>query len=237
MQRFWLILTNTGAQKAKVSAIVYGRNESLSPPRRGLSPPTASELWFQLAGSRDGRITSYDIEHSWRSDRFVTAKLGKLARTWDAELEPGQSKEIEAFHDLEDVSPYLDPAFKGKKLAKTGYNEYQVWLFTHDGYCFSRREFKIDGSTATLVKEDPSSKTPPTPDTKPDTKPQTKPDTKPETSALSPQTEAASLLLLANHYLDKNQPEKAREQLEKIVAKFPDTDAAKRAKSMLKSMK
>jgi hypothetical protein len=234
-QRFHLILTNTGAQKAKIQAIVYARNETLTPPRRALSPPTASDLWFQLAYSRDGRITSYDIEHSWRSDGFVTAKLGKLARSWEANLEPGGTTEIEAAHDLEDVSPH--PAFKGKKLAKTGYNEYQVWLFTNDGFCFARQEFKVEGGTAVPVGGPPPEPAT-TPDVKPTTKPDPKPDTKPDTrSSPPPQIEAAGLLRLANHYLDKNELDKGREQLEKIVAKFPDTDAAKTARQMLKNMK
>ena len=56
------------------------------------------------------------------------------------------------------------------------------------------------------------------------------PSPKPTPSA---EGECKSLLSLANTYIQAGQPALARPQLEKIIAKYPDTDWAKQAKSLL----
>jgi TolA-binding protein len=50
------------------------------------------------------------------------------------------------------------------------------------------------------------------------------------------ESQAASALKLANHYIEQNKPDLARERLEMILSKFPDTDAAKTAKQLLKTL-
>jgi hypothetical protein len=126
-QLFTLTLTNAGDKPETVHAIVYASNEQTKPPRRAISPPTAYQ-WFELAGSKDGRLSAQAIEQGWQTKAFITARGGKMPYSWQATLKPGETKAIEASHNLDARSPH--PATKGKKLAHVGFLEYRVWLFT-----------------------------------------------------------------------------------------------------------
>lgn len=142
-QTFTLTLTNHGEREATVRAIVYAKNDSVKPPRRGISPATAYP-WFQLAHSRDGDLSARDIERNWNIDAFGNGRSGKLVSSWPATLRPGASQAIDAAHVLEDKSPH--PAWSGKPLARAGYKEYHIWLFTPDGECFWQKVFPVDGN-------------------------------------------------------------------------------------------
>src|SRR5208337_1654709 len=75
-QTFTLSLTNNGEKAETVHAIVYARNEEISPPRRAISPPTAYN-WFKLIDSRNGLLTPNDIERNWRADAFFNGRSGR----------------------------------------------------------------------------------------------------------------------------------------------------------------
>jgi hypothetical protein len=133
-QTFVMTLTNTGDRVETVHALVYGRNEDVNPPRRAISPATATD-WFKIAESEDGRLTALDIEKSWKTNAFYSARGNTLKHTWEATVPPGRTKTLPPMHhDLDDTSPF--PATKGKRLAKAGFTEYQVWLFTAEGRWF-----------------------------------------------------------------------------------------------------
>jgi hypothetical protein len=224
-QTFSMTLTNTGARLETIHAIVYACNEDMNPPRRAISPPTASD-WFVLAESQDGRLSPTDIEAHWKDNSFVSARGGKLKFSWDTTpgLPPGASRTIEASHDLDDVSPH--PATRGKKLARSAFKEYQVWLFTSDGRCFHKETVPL-----TKVEEAPE---------RPATRPApTRPVTTKQPSDKGPvaEADAADLLRLAQYYLSNNKPDPAREKLQLIVEKYPQTEAARTARQLLREMR
>jgi len=240
-QTFTLKLTNTGEKPETVHAIVYGRNDSITPPRRAVSPPTATH-WFDLAESKDGRLTARDIEKNWKTEVF-TARGSKLKRTWDVTVAAGETKSIQASHLLEDASPFS--AHGGKKYAKQGFSDYSIWLYTNDGTWF----FEKNVSAARPDEEKPPIKPEPTkpaatkpdpkpPATKPDIKPlPTKPD--PKTPAVDPkiEEEAATLLKLAQYYVDNKKADRARDKLTQLLDKFPQTEAAKAGRQLMRDLK
>jgi hypothetical protein len=237
-QIFTLTLTNNGTKTETVHAIVYGTNEEMHPPRRAISPPTAYD-WFKLVGSRDGKLTARDLERNWKNNPFVSARGGKMPASWVATLEAGQSKDIEASHSLDDVSPH--PATKGKTLAKQGFVEYSIWLFTSDGQLFD--EQTVSAKSGAVVERPSTGKMPPeTKKTPPDTKPalaDTKKDTKsapPETKPEDPEETAKQLFRQALADLEKNQPARAREKVLTILDKYPKTKAANAARQLLKDL-
>jgi hypothetical protein len=123
----------------------------------------------------------------------------------------GRSVTVEASHNLDDASPF--PAAKGKRFAKAGFTEYQVWLFTEDGRCFLEK-------TVNAQKPEASEPTPaPTPE---------------ESAKL--EEEAATTLRLAQYYLKNKKADQAREKLQLILSKYPKTEAAKTAAKLLKDM-
>jgi hypothetical protein len=226
-QIFILTLTNNGTKTETIHALVYGTNEEIHPPRRAISPPTAYG-WFELVHSRDGKLTARDIERNWKNNPFVSVRGGKMPASWVATLEAGQSKDIEASHSLDDVSPH--PATKGKSLAKQGFTEYGLWLFTSDGQLFA--EQTISAKSGSVVERPSTARMPPeTKKTPPDTKP-APPDTKPA----DPEDIAKQLFKQALADLEKNQPAKAREKLLSILDKFPKTNTAKGARQLLKEL-
>jgi len=219
-QTFTLSLTNNGEKAETVHAIVYARNEEISPPRRAISPPTAYN-WFKLIDSRNGLLTPNDIERNWRADAFFNGRSGRLRKSWDVTVQLGTSAVIEAAHDLDETSPH--PDYKGLRLAHAGYTEYQVWLFTPEGQCFKEQ---------TISARAPSSLAPgPTPTTAQKKNGPTPTEPRPPTTAEEKQ--AASTLRLAQYYLDNKQPEQAREKLQVILHKFPDTEAARTARKLM----
>jgi hypothetical protein len=235
-QTFDLNLTNEGDKVELVHAIVYARNESVNPPRRAISPPTASD-WFGLAETKEGQLTPTDIERCWKAAGFLTARGGRLRRTWDVKVEPGATLVEAAAHDLDDVSPH--PAWKGKKLANVGYTEYQVWLFTAEGYCYFDATVPVD-KTGPIGIPPPDTKPQPTkkgvdPKKGPD---KTVTDTRPkDAKPLSPtEVEAANELKLANAFLDMGKVTEAKNKLNLIVSKYPDTEAARTARRLLKNL-
>jgi hypothetical protein len=243
-----LSLTNTGEKTETVHAIVYAKNDSTIPPRRAISPPTVSKEWFGLANSKDGSLKAADIERVWKASGFIGARGSRLRKTWDVKLDPEETKPIEGAHELDDTSPH--PQWKGKKLAQVGYTEYQLWLFTNDGSCFLEETYSISPN-GTVKKTDskPEAKKPPEPKADPvvkDTKPEEpkKPidlpmqETTPK-SKLNDQvaeTHAANELRLAMYYLERNRRQDAKDKLNLILKKYPDTEAARKAQKMLKDL-
>jgi hypothetical protein len=217
-QTFALTLTNAGPSLESIHAIVYGRNEEITPPRRAISPPTASD-WFTLADSRDGKLTPEDIEKHWKDNAFVSARGGKLKFSWDTTVPAGASKTIEAGHDLDELSPY--PATRGKRLARAGFTEYQVWLFTADGRCFHKETVPV-----TKVEQAVEH-------------PVTRPATGKQPLVAGPQAEAdaAEILRLARYYIRHDKTDQAREKLTLIVEKYPQTEAARTARQLLRELR
>lgn len=228
-QTFDITLTNNGDKPEIVHAIVYARNDSVNPPRRAISPPTATD-WFVLANSKDGKLTVADIERAWKTDGFQSARGGRLRKSWDVKIGPNSTEVVEAAHDLDEKSPH--PQWKGKALANVGYAEYQLWLFTPDGQCFFEETWPAFGPPPIRETKKP-------PETKPaDTKPaQTKPtaDTKPAANPVL-ESQAEKDLQLAMDYLKRNRVQDARDKLFQILKKYPDTEAAKSARKMLKDL-
>jgi hypothetical protein len=68
------------------------------------------------------------------------------------------------------------------------------------------------------------------------TPPKTKDGTSGDTQADTPEQQAARKLQLAKEILKDGKKERAKERLEDIVAKFPDTKAAEEARQLLKEM-
>jgi hypothetical protein len=228
-QTFLLRLTNSGAKTEVVHAIVYARNDETNPPRRGISPPTAYD-WFKLANSQDGRLTSQNIAQTWRAAEFATARGNRLRKSWDVKIEPETTENVEAAHDLDDTSPH--PAFKGKKFASVGYAEYQIWLFTPEGYCFSEETWPAFGPPPE-PKKTPEPKTEPKPMPEPkvvvdDKSKDPKPPVDPRIEKL-----AANELRLALYYLEQNRKQDARDKLAFILKRFPETKAATEARDYL----
>jgi hypothetical protein len=213
-QVFTLTLTNNGTKAETVHAIVYGTNEEIHPPRRAISPPTGYG-WFSLVGSKDGKLTGKALESNWKNNPFVTARGGKMPASWVVTIEPTQSKDIEASHTLDDTSPH--PAAKGKRLAKEGFTEYTIWLFTTDGQLFEDK----------TVPAKPPAKV-----ERPTTAKKTPPDTKPE----DPEDLAAKQFKLALADLEAMKKDKAREKLQLIIDQYPKTNTAKAAKKLLKEL-
>lgn len=215
-QTFTLNLTNTGDRVEKVHALIYATNED-NPPRRALSPQTA-DGWFELVESRDGQLSPLRIQSVWTKDAFFTARGGRLKFSWDATVRPLASVSFPAGLDLESESKF--PATKGQHLARKGFTQYRVWLFTDDGRWF--HEQIIPGKDAGGEK----------PPTQPST---TKPDTKPDNPAA--EKEAAEALKLARYYLMGKDLEAAKGKLQLILDRYPKTDAAREAGRMLKEIK
>jgi len=215
-QIFLLTLTNNGTKAETIHAIVYATNEEIHPPRRAISPPTGYG-WFNLVGSRDGKLTARDLERHWKNNPFVSARGGKMPASWVATIEPGQSKEIEASHALDDTSPH--PASKGKRLAKEGFLEYSIWLYTSEGQLFSEETVSSKPAAVVTDKMPPETKKPP-------------PETKPE----DPETLAKQQFKLALADLEKNDAARAREKLRLILDKYAKTNTAKAARKLLKEL-
>ncbi len=214
-QTFTLRLTNNGEKAETIHALVYARNEAITPPRRALSPPTAT-AWFELAESQDGKLTARDIEKHWKANNALTARGNKLKSTWDVLVPAGATKSVEASHLLDETSPY--PAVKGKKLTKQAFTEYQVWLFTADGHWFFSETLPATGE-------------------KVGDKPATKPEpAKPAGNDANAEEEATKTLNLARYYIDNKKPDRAKEKLQLILDKYPQTDAAKAAKKLMMEM-
>ncbi len=212
-QTFVLTLTNTGEALATVHAIVYGCNESIQPPRRAISPPTAFD-WFALAESIDGRLTPQDIEKHWKDNAFIDARGAKLKSSEKETVPPGASRAIKAAHVLDDASKFA--ATKGKPLQRRGITEYRVWLFSGEGKFFL--EHKEKDVKATVVDA-----------------PLTRPDT--HRPPADPEKLAADALGTAQYHLKTGQTDKARRELQDILEKYPQTAAATTARKLLKEMK
>ena len=161
-QTFDITLTNNSDRPEIIHAIVYGKNDSTNPPRRGISPPTATD-WFVLANSKDGKLTVAEVEKAWKSDAFQSARGGRLRKSWDVKIGPNATEVVEAAQDLDDKSTH--PQWKGKALANVGYAEYQLWLFTPDGQCFFEETWPAFGPPP--VRETKKAIETKPPDTKP----------------------------------------------------------------------
>ena len=237
-QTFTLNLTNHGERTETVHALVYAKNDDVNPPRRGISPPTGFN-WFQVANSKDGDLKSIDVVRAWKAEGFTSARGGRLRKTWDVKIDPEETKEVEAAHDLDETSPH--PQWKGKKLAGIGYSEYQIWLFTETGECFLEETVLARPPSYT-----PEPKKPPEPkvEIKKTPAPEPKPvETKtvevpPPPRPVDPkiETHAANELRLAAYYLEVNRRQDAKDKLNLILKKFPETKAAEKAREMLKNL-
>jgi hypothetical protein len=239
-QTFTLSLTNHGEQTETVHAIVYAKNDDLTPPRRGVSPPTAFN-WFKLANSTDGDLKSIDVARAWKAEAFASARGGRLRKSWDVKIDPEDTAVIDAAHDLDETSPHAQ--WKGRKLAAVGYSEYQIWLFTDVGDCFLEE---------TVLARPPSYT--PEPQKRPEPKVEVKKSPEPEPKPVEPKVEApapepkpkpvdaktemhaANELRLAAYYLEVNRRQDAKDKLNLILKKFPDTKAAEKAREMLKNL-
>jgi hypothetical protein len=144
-QTFSLTLKNQGDEEAAVRAIIYAKNDQITPPRRAVSPPTAYP-WFQLAHCKDGSLTPRDIERSWTINAFGNGRSGKLVSSWPVTLPPGGTHTLTASHVLERESPH--EAWAGKPLARAGFTEYHIWLFTPDGECFWQKIVPAEGRSS-----------------------------------------------------------------------------------------
>ena len=229
-QFFTITLTNSGDKEEIVHAVVYGTNNTTNPPRRGISPPTAKD-WFGLVNSREGVITAADIEKNWKAAGFLSGRGGRLRRTWDEKVGPNTSIDVLAAHDLDEKSPH--PQWQGKALAAAPYTEYHLWLFAPEGQCFFQETVPAFGGPP-VAKVEPKKP----PETKPEpkvvsTKPVAPPE--PEPKPVNPKEEAlaGTELRLASTYLQMNRRQDAKDKLNLILKKFPDTDAAKKAREML----
>jgi hypothetical protein len=237
-QLFNLSLTNTGEKTETVHAIVYATNEETKPPRRAVSPPTAF-AWFELAKSKDGKLKPANIEQSWRIEAFLGARGKRLPKSWEVKIDPDDTKVELADHDLEEVSKH--PQWKGKKLGQVGYTEYQLWLFTTDGVCFQEEIYTVSPKGVIVKKESPKPKVEPKPEpVVKETPPEPKKIEPPpmETKPADPVAEkqAANELRLATYFLEQNRRQDAKDKLNLILKKYPDTDAAKKAQKMLKDI-
>jgi hypothetical protein len=223
-QTFDLALTNNSDKPEIVHAIVYARNDTVTPPRRGISPPTATD-WFVLANSKDGKLTSVEIERAWKSDAFQSARGGRLRKSWDVKVQPNSTEVVEAAHDLDEKSPH--PQWKGKTLPNVGYAEYQIWLFTQDGQCYFEETWPAFGPPPVRdPKKAPETKVVETKPAPPETKPTASPD----------EAQAEKDLKQATSYLQRNHIQDAKDKLFQILKKYPDTEAAKAARKMLKDL-
>jgi hypothetical protein len=73
---FKLKIKNIESSKKIFYAVVYGKNDMFSPPRRSAWP--AAGLLFNQAGTRRGNLSSYDISKNWASKPEITkGKHGK----------------------------------------------------------------------------------------------------------------------------------------------------------------
>lgn len=211
-QTFVLTLTNTGEALVTVHAIIYGRNEDIQPPRRAISPPTASD-WFALAESTDGQLGPQDIEKHWKDNGFIGARGSKMKVSWDVTVPPGATKTIDASHQLDEISPF--PASKGKRLTRLGFTEYRIWLFSSDGRFFLEQ---VEKAVKGNVVDAPN-----------------RPDTGKRTN--DPATLAADALSVAQYHLKTGKAAEARRELQEIIDKFPQTESARTARKLLKELK
>lgn len=238
-QTFTLNLTNHGDRTETVHAIVYAKNDDLAPPRRGISPPTGFN-WFQLANSKDGDLKPIDVVRAWKAEGFTSARGGRLRKTWDVKIEPEATEPIEAAHDLDEISPH--PQYKGKKLASIGYTEYQIWLFSDAGDCFLEETVLARPPSYTPEPKKPPEpkvevKKTPEPEPKPvETKTVEAPPPPPKPVDPKIETHAANELRLASYYLEVNRRQDAKDKLNLILKKFPETKAAEKAREMLKNL-
>jgi hypothetical protein len=230
LQSFDLNLTNASDKMEIVHALVYARNDNLVIPRRGISPPTAFG-WFEAANIKDGRLSAEEVERIWKQTGFSSARGGKLRTTWDEKVNPESTKTIECFHDLEEKSKH--PQWLDKKLERTGYTDYDLWLFTPEGRCYFQEKWKVTLTNPPTVAK---VEAPPEPKKAPEPAPV---DTKPkETRPANPQAEAqaASELKLALYYLERNRIQDAKDKLQSIIQKYPGTKAAAEAEERLKKL-
>lgn len=229
-QTYQLVLANHGDEPVLVHALVYATNESVTPPRRAISPPTAFD-WFALANSQDGKLTVADIERAWKLSGFGSARGQSLKKTWDVKLEPEATAVVDCAHDLEEVAKH--PQWKGKRLPQAGYTQYHVWLFTADGHCFFEGAVPAFGDSPEIKNSRgaaPEAKAAPE-EPKPEAKAA-------ETRPVDPkvEAEAAKALRLANYYLDRERLPDAKAQLKLILQKYRDTEAARTAQKLLKDL-
>jgi hypothetical protein len=226
-QTFNLILHNRGKKPELVHAIVYGSNEGITPPRRGISPPTAYH-WFTLAKKNDGALTADDIEQAWKAEAHATARGGKLRKSWDVKIDPQKTVTVDAAHDLDEKSPH--PQWKDKKLTQTGYTEYRIWLFTADGQCFYEQVWPAFGPP-------PEPKNARAPKTSPDTAKPAEPKLPDPVVVKSVDPRIESLardeLKLATYFLERNRKQDARDKLNHLLKTYPDTESARLARRLL----
>jgi hypothetical protein len=152
-QELTLGLTNGGDREATVWALLYGTNNSISPPRRELLPN--GDVWMRLAGKAEhGDLTPQDVERHWRDDpfkgrSFPNAGPRHVSRTWHvsakgfrATLAPHEKKAVELAPLVTETSDL--GAWKGEPLERVGFDRVDVWLFGPDGTFFSRREVRVE---------------------------------------------------------------------------------------------
>lgn len=221
-QTFSLILNNTGSKVETIRAVIYAKNDDIRPPRRALSPATAYP-WFDLANSADGLLTARDLERNWNVNAFGNGRSGKLVSSWPAVLQPGSSQTLPAAHNLEETSPHR--VWKDQKLARVGYKEYHIWLFTPDGRCFFDQTLKLEGKNVL-----PASPSKPAATESPGGKDPAKPD------PAKAETDAARKFKLARALADEGKLEKARERLQEIIQQYPTTKASEEARHLLEKI-
>lgn len=127
---FTVHLTNQDSKENTVYAVVYGKNDMFSPPRREAWP--AGGILFRLAGTSRGALSPSDITRNWNSDSDsdLVEQFKEIAG--DVRLKPGESDSFEGALPINETS--LHEAWKGQRLdPRSMFNEVYLWVFSDDG--------------------------------------------------------------------------------------------------------
>lgn len=131
---FKLKIKNIESSKKIFYAVVYGKNDMFSPPRRSAWP--AAGLLFNQAGTRRGNLSSYDISKNWVSKPEITKGVKIILKSKQEEI-------IEGALPINNTSQI--EAWKGQPLdPRSIYNEINLWIFSDNGNCILKKEYKIN---------------------------------------------------------------------------------------------
>jgi hypothetical protein len=134
---FVLKISNQESQENTVYAVVYGKNDSYSPPRRGAW--LFGGLLFHQAGTRRGSLSSSDISRNWDS-RPENTKGMKIV------LKPNGSKSLEGALPITEIS--LHEAWRGKPLdPRSMYDEVYLWVFSQNGKLIFEKKYEVEISS------------------------------------------------------------------------------------------
>jgi hypothetical protein len=122
---FTLNITNRYTTEKTVYAVVYGKNDSISPPQREAWP--FAGLLFSMTGNSDrGTLYASDIKKliKEKTDLYFL-ESAKLV------LAPNSLTPINGALPIPDVSPHND--WKGQHIEQRVFDELTLWIFSLEG--------------------------------------------------------------------------------------------------------